>query len=127
MINFPLFPGYLFVKAGSDPASQLAVLKTTGAVRLLGNQSGPVPVPEQQVESLKLLTRVDSNLVTGPITGLKKGDPVMILEGPMAGFQGEFVHHKGKGRVIIKIDLLGQYAGVEIEADHIEKLPDLFA
>ncbi len=127
MIEIPLFPGYIFVKTGLAPASQLHILKTTGAVRLLGNQSGPVPVPQSQVESLKIMTSSNMDLITGANIRLEKGDPVIIIEGPMAGVTGEFTRYKGKGRVVIKIDALGQYAGVEVQEDMIEKVPGLLA
>ena len=127
MIEVPLFPGYIFVRSNFDPAHQLSILKTTGAVRFLGNAQGPLPVPDIQVASLKLMTSTSLDLVTGSIVQLKKGDPVMILEGPMAGLKGEFSQYKGKGRVIIKVDLLGQFAGVEVESDNIEKIPDFLS
>ena len=127
MIEIPLFPGYIFVKSGFEPSDQLNILKTIGAVRLLGNQAGPVPVPESQVESLKIMTSANLDLITGANIRLKKGDPVMILEGPLAGVTGEFTRYKGRGRVVIKIDVLGQYAGVEVEEENIEKVPDLLA
>lgn len=127
MIEVPLFPGYIFVKTGIGPAEQLNILKTTGAVRLLGNKTGPVPVPESQIESLKIITSVNTDLVTGTSIRLKKGDPVMILEGPMAGAKGEFTYYKGQGRVVIKIDVLGQYCGVDVDEENVEKLPDLSA
>ena len=94
MIEMPLFPGYVFVKSTRAPADQLPILKTLGAVRLLGNSAGPVPVPEHQIESLKLLTSVAQDLITGRIIDLKKGDPVIILEGPMAGLKGEFFEYR---------------------------------
>lgn len=127
MIETPLFPGYVFVKSTSTPADQLPILKTVGAVRLLGNSAGPMPVPEYQIESLRRLTSVTQNLVTGNIIELKKGDPVIILEGPMAGLKGDFFEHKGSGRVIIKVNLLGSYAGVEVDCDNVEKIPDLLS
>ncbi len=127
MIEIPLFPGYIFVKTSFDSADQLKVLKTTGAVRLLGSTQGPVPVPDRQIASLKLLTSANLDLITGTSIALKKGDPVMILEGPMAGLKGEFYRHKGQGRVVVKVDLLGQYAGVEVDYDNVEKIPDLLS
>ena len=127
MIETPLFPGYVFVKSTMAPVDQLPILKTVGAVRLLGNSKGPLPVPEHQIESLKILTSVAQDLITGSMIELKKGDPVMILEGPMAGLKGEFFEHKGKGRVIIKVDLLGRYAGLEVDYDKVEKIPDLLS
>ena len=127
MLERPLFPGYVFVRTTITPADQLAVLKTTGAVRLLGNQKGPLPVPDIQVASLKIMTSAGMDLLTGNSIQLVKGDIVQILRGPMAGVRGEFSTYKGKGRVIIKIDVLGQYAGVEVSEDDIEKVPDLIA
>lgn len=127
MIETPLFPGYPFVRSSFEPAYQLRILKTLGAVRLLGNQQGPVPVPDSQIESLKLMTNANMDLITGSTIQLTKGDPIMILQGPMAGLKGEFSRHKGKGRVIIKIDLLGQFAGVEIAEEDVEKIPDLLS
>jgi transcriptional antiterminator NusG len=127
MIEIPLFPGYLFVRSTFEPAYQLRILKTLGAVRLLGNKLGPVPIPDYQIESLKLMTSSNMDLITGNTIQLAKGDPVMILQGPMAGLKGEFSRHKGKGRIIIKVDLLGQYAGVEIAGEDVEKIPDLLS
>jgi len=127
MIEVPLFSGYVFVKSTPAPGDQLAILKTTGAVRLLGNAQGPVPVPDSQVDALKLLTSAGTDLITGTTVKLSKGDPVMILQGPMAGLRGEFFQHKGRGRVIVKVDLLGQYAGVEVDLDNVEKIPGLLS
>ena len=127
MIEYPLFPGYIFVRSTFHAADQLNILKTIGAVRLLGTQTGPVAIPDIQVESLKILTSSNMDLITGSNISLKNGDLVMIIKGPLAGIRGEFIRQKGKGRVVIKIDLLGQFAGTEIEEDKIEKLPELLA
>ena len=127
MIETPLFPGYIFVRSTQASSEQVRILKTIGAVRLLGSQKGPTPVPERQIQALKLLTSATQDLITGATIQLQQGDPVVILEGPMAGLKGEFFEHKGRGRVIVKIDLLGQYAGVEADLDNVEKIPDLLS
>ncbi|MBF0200299.1 MAG: UpxY family transcription antiterminator [Desulfamplus sp.] len=128
MINVPLFPGYIFVKISLDPREQLQVLKTVGAVRLLGGPQGPVPVPETHIESLKIITGSGMDVFTGN-TGpaLKQGEPVMVINGPMAGARGEFMKYKGTGRVIIRIEALGQYAAVEIDEDDLEKVPPILS
>jgi transcription antitermination factor NusG len=128
VIEVPLFPGYLFVKSSFDPACQLFILKTQGAVRFLGNQKGPVPVPDTQIASLKILTAADQDLITGPCSHLLvQGDPVMVMQGPFAGTRGEFIRYRGKGRIIVKLPLLGRYAGVEIDEDMVEKMPDFLS
>ncbi len=125
MLELPIFPGYIFVKSTIQSADQLKILKTIGAVRLLGNQSGPVAVPKSQIESLKILTSANLDLITGESIRLEKKDVVQILSGPMAGVRGEFERYQGRGRVIINIDLLKQYVGVEVSEKNIEKIPDL--
>jgi len=125
MIRVPLFPGYLFVKTDLHPNSHLEVVKTVGAVRLIGNQHRPIPVPEEALESLQIM--VDSN---NPVTTghrLKAGDKVMVVYGPFAGVVGTFVRHGGKGRVIVNIEALGQFAGVEVSEGDIEIIPEILS
>mgnify|MGYP000057747053 FL=1 len=43
-----------------------------------------------------------------------------MLHGPFAGVTGTFTRYGGKGRVIVNIDALGQYAGVEVSEADIE-------
>ena len=127
MLEKPIFPGYVFVKTSIYPPDHLSILKTVGAVRILGNTKGPVPVASGQIESLRILTSTDVDVITGSSARLEKGDPVMILEGPMAGLRGEFVQYKGKSRVVIHVDALRQFAGIEVEEHNVEKLPDILA
>ena len=123
MIRVPLFPGYVFVKTNLDPREHLEIVKTVGAVRLIGNQAGPVPVPEQTVESLRIMVGADDQIITGPI--LKKGDHVIVVVGPFAGVVGSFVRYGGKGRVIVDIEVLGQSASVDVSEDDVEKVPGI--
>ena len=125
MLERPLFPGYLFIRICGHPGDHLNALKTVGAVRLLGNNTGPVPVASGQIESLRILTGTETDVITGSSALLKRGDPVMILEGPMAGLKGEFVHYKGKSRVVIHVEALQQFAGIEVKEHNVEKLPGI--
>jgi len=123
MIRIPLFPGYLFVKTDLAPESHLEVVKTAGAVRLIGSKHGPLPVPEETVDSLKIMVATDHPVTTG--YNLKKGDKVLVVSGPFAGVSGTFVRYGGKGRVVVNIEALGQYAGVEVSEDEIEIVPKI--
>jgi transcription elongation factor/antiterminator RfaH len=125
MIRVPLFPGYLFVKTDLHPNSHLEVVKTAGAVRLIGNKLGPVPVPDETVDSLQIMVESNHPVTTGH--RLKSGDRVMVVYGPFAGVVGNFVRYGGKGRVIINIDVLGQYAGVEVGEEDIEIIPKILS
>ena len=123
MIRVPLFPGYVFVKTDLAPQSHLEIVKTAGAVRLIGSKQGPVPVPEETIESLKIMVSTEHPISTG--NQLKKGDKVLVVHGPLAGVTGTFIRYGGKGRVIVNIEALGQYAGVEVSEDDIEIVPKI--
>ncbi len=123
MIRVPLFPGYIFVRTDLHPNSHLEIVKTIGAVRLLGNKKGPLAVADETIESLQIM--VDSNHPVTTGQRLKKGDSVMVVYGPFAGVVGTFFRYRGKGRVIVNIEALGQYAGVEVNEEDIEFIPKI--
>jgi transcriptional antiterminator NusG len=125
MIRVPLFPGYIFVKTDLHPNSHLEVVKTAGAVRLIGNKQGPVHVPDETVNSLQIM--VDSNHPVTTGYRLKSGDRVMVVYGPFAGVVGTFVRYGSRGRVIVNIEALGQYAGVEVDEEDIEIIPKILS
>ena len=125
MIRVPLFPGYIFVKTDLHPNSHLEVVKTVGAVRLLGNKQGPLAVADATIESLQIM--VDSNHPVTTGHRLKTGDSVMVVHGPFAGVVGTFVRYGGKGRVIVNIEALGQYAAVEVDEEDIEFIPKILS
>jgi transcription termination/antitermination protein NusG len=122
-LRVPMFPGYLFVKTDLAPSEHLEIKKTVGVVTLVGNAGGPIPVPDHAVEALRIMARADSEVLTGH--AVKTGSRVMVVGGPFAGIEGVFVRRKGKGRVIVNIDPLERFAGVEISMDDIEVLPDM--
>jgi len=125
MIKVPLFPGYLFVKSDLNPYKHLEIVKTVGAVRLIGNKDGPIPVPSDTIKSLEIMVGGNNTVITG--SRFKKGDRVVVVYGPFSGVIGTFVRYGGKGRVIVNIEALGQFAGAEVSEEDIEKLPDILS
>lgn len=125
MIMVPLFPGYLFVRTDLNPHRHLEIVKTVGAVRLIGTKQGPVPVPDDTIASLEIMISTELPVATG--SRLQKGDRVMVISGPFAGVTGTFIRYRGKRRVVVNIEALGQYAGVEVDDSDVEPLPKILA
>ncbi len=121
MIRIPLFPGYIFVQTDMEPLERLDILKTVGVVRFIGNRSGPVPVDDATIDSLKIMVAADQDIHTG--SKMKKGDRVVVVQGPLTGVIGQFVHYRGRHRVVVHIEALGQFAAVEVDMAHIEAVP----
>ncbi len=123
MIQVPLFPGYVFVRSDLNPHQQLEIVKTVGVVRIIANRQGPLPVGDETIASLKIMVAADRQIITG--RQLRRGDQVIVVAGPMAGVVGSFVRYRGRNRVVVNIEALGQYAAVEIDADAVEPLASI--
>ena len=124
MIQVPLFPGYVFVKTDLNPYEHIEIVKTVGAVRIIGYKDGPLAVPQESIESLKIMVAGNSSVTTG--TRFKKGDMVMVINGPFAGITGTFIRYKGrKERIVVYIEALGQFASVEVSEDDFEIIPGI--
>jgi transcription antitermination factor NusG len=67
----------------------------------------------------------DHSVTTG--YNLQKGDRVMVVYGPFTGVIGTFVRYRGKERVIVNVEALGQYAGVEVGEEDIEIIPKILS
>jgi len=96
-----------------------------GAVRLVGSKDGPVPVLADTIESLKIMVSSGHPIATG--SRFQKGDRVMVVAGPFAGVNGLFVRYRGKGRVVVYIEALGQYAQAEVDEEDIEMIPKIMS
>ncbi len=125
MIRLPLFPGYVFVRTDLSPGHHLEIVKTAGAVKLVGSTHGPIPVPKETIQSLQIMVATDAPITTGFM--FTKGDPVMVISGPFSGVIGIFDHYRGQGRIIVHIEALGQFASVEVDACDVEKIPEILS
>lgn len=116
LIQVPLFPGYLFVKISL--LRRLEVLKAYGAVQIVGNSTGPVPIPEEQIANVR--TFVEVGLKCDPHPYLKIGTKAKIKEGPLAGFEGILIRKKNRSLFVLSIDLIQRSISVELGSWLIE-------
>ncbi len=119
LVEFPLFPGYLFVHIHPDPESYVSVLKARGAVTFVAlESSNPTPVPSGEIRSLKAVVESGKEMDIYP--ELREGARVRVRRGPLAGADG-VLERKGDGnRFLVNIQILGRSIGVRIYDDDIE-------
>ena len=55
ILTKPIFKGYLFVRLQINPEKHLEILKTLGVIQILKNSQGPLTIPDDQIQNMKLL------------------------------------------------------------------------
>jgi transcription termination/antitermination protein NusG len=119
LVDFPLFPGYLFVWIHESPEDYMNVLRTRGAVRIVSSEAGrPTPVPSGEIDSLRLI--VESGEAVDIYPHLREGTPVRVRRGPLAGAEGIITNKLDQYSLVVNVDLLGRSVGVKIHADDVE-------
>ena len=121
-ILVPLIPGYVFVRSDLNVESYWDIIKTVGVVRMVGFEGKPAAARQEEISSLMILNGTDRTVQNRAY--MKRGDKVMIMEGPLRGLVGFYLKHKGKSeKVVVSIELLHRSLAVEIEDWALEKVP----
>ncbi len=116
-VEEPLIRCYIFVKI--DNRDYYNVLNTQGVVCFITFEGKAVPVPENQIDILRKVVATETD-VEVTADKFEPGDSVRIVSGPMIGLEGELVDYRGKRRVMIRIETIGQQLIVSIPAGFLE-------
>jgi transcription antitermination factor NusG len=116
-VDWPLFPGYCFARF--DPADALPILKCTGVVNIVSFDGKPAPIPEIELDSIRLL--VGSELQYDPCPLIHEGMMVEVVHGPLKGVVGRLMRKDApKARLVLSVDLIGQAVSVEVDAADVK-------
>jgi transcription antitermination factor NusG len=118
----PFFPGYGFLLFEFPQHYQL-VKFTRGVKRVVGNQDGPIPIPEETIQAIK--AREVGGLVEFEKHGQEPavGDEIEVVEGPLRGLKGVFKREIGdKERVLILLSYVSYQGQLIIEKNKLKKI-----
>ena len=116
-IDWPLFPGYCFARF--DPANTLAILKCAGVVNIVSFEGKPAPIPEYELENIRVL--VGSDLQYDPCPMIREGTMVEVVHGPLRGVIGRLLRKDAKrASLVLSVDLIGQGVTVEVDAADVK-------
>jgi len=118
----PFFIGYEFIRF-EYPAQYRLVKYTRGVKNIIGNEAGPIPVPE------KVINTVKAREINGLIELCKYGstpevgDEIEVMEGPLIGLKGIFKKEiSQRERALILLNFLSYQGQLVIEKRKIKKL-----
>jgi transcriptional antiterminator RfaH len=117
-IDTPLFPSYLFVKL-EDVQSYFRSLEIDGVLQYVRTGKQITSVNEEVINNLKLII---SNL-PGKVEVLSEsicpGEKLYISEGPFTGFCCEVIQHKGKQKILVRIELLQRSILLDMPVEYL--------
>ena len=117
VVQVPLFPGYIFVRAHLDARVRIAVLSIWGALTFVGPQRDAMPIPDTQIEDIRTLLNTKVSL--SPYPFLKVGQRVRVRGGALDGVEGILVTN-GQKRLVISVESIHRSLSLTIEGYDIE-------
>jgi transcription termination/antitermination protein NusG len=117
-VTVPLFSGYLFVRVNLLKDNKLHVLKTPGVVGFVGNNTGPLPIPDRQIGDIRAVLNNGVEYTVYPF--LEEGDRVRVVRGVLAGVEGTLVRTNSTSRLVISIEMIHKSLAVSVSRQDVE-------
>ena len=113
-----MFPNYIFVKF--HPIDDYRLIKYTRGVKSIVHFGDKiVPLPDEAIAYIR--AKLEDGVATIEKHKFKKGEKVLVKEGPFKGLSGIFEKElEGKERVMILLDSVKFSVSMEIDGDLIE-------
>jgi transcription antitermination factor NusG len=118
VISVPLFPGYLFVQIPKTVESRLSVQKVPGVVNFVGNQNGPLAIPESELDGVRTILSRGNRCSPHPFP--QSGDRVRVVSGALVGLEGTFIRHGAQSKLVISVEMIRRSVSVNLSASDVE-------
>ncbi|QEM10890.1 UpxY family transcription antiterminator [Mucilaginibacter rubeus] len=116
MIETPLFPSYVFVKANTG--EQLKVKQVPGVINFVSYGGKPVVLNDTEIERIKSIVDNYSEVELMSIQNLNIGNRVKIKDGLLYNYQGVVTQIMGK-TILMTIEQLNCVLTVKVNVDQI--------
>lgn len=112
-VEVPLFNSYIFVHA--DALSYYSALNIPGIARFIHFGGQAAVLSDKAIEEVRQI--VSSGYAVSEHTEFfSEGEEIIIMSGPLKGFEGIMLRNKGQTSVIIQVDGLMQTIKAEVPA-----------
>lgn len=112
-VEVPLFNSYIFVHA--DAFSYYSALNIPGIVRFIHFGGQAAVMSDKAIDEVRQIV-TSGYVVSEDTQTFTIGEEIMIMSGPLKGFEGIMLRNKGQTSVIIQVEGLMQTMKVEVPA-----------
>lgn len=120
IVQWPVFPSYVFCRFRKEDL--LDVVKTPGIARVVNHNGAPAVIRDTEMENLQRM--VDGLAASGqepePTHDFQTGQPVRVVRGPFKGVTGLVREVRGRKRLLVAIEEIGQGIEVDIAVELLE-------
>ncbi|RKX71312.1 hypothetical protein DRP53_02135 [candidate division WOR-3 bacterium] len=121
-IEKPLFRSYVFVQSRPLPDHLIQIYRTYGLVYILGKNGRPEPIPDEDIESIRIFVtkkpddiRIYHHLV--------KGQKVIVASGPLKGAIGVILERRDKKKeLVVSIELMKRSVAVTLSEERVDPI-----
>jgi transcription antitermination factor NusG len=118
VVDVPLFPSYVFIQTADTPATRILVLRTLGVVQFVGVRGAGIPIPDEQIESVRIV--LEHGIRFTPFPYLNVGQRVRIRGGSLEGVQGILLGMNGDQSLIISVELIQRSLAIRVAGYQVE-------
>lgn len=113
-------PGYILIEVSLDNRLRDVIVSLPSIVGFAGTTSGPQPLQKDEVD--RILGRVEERKdITTAETSFREGDPVKVIEGPFANFNGTVKEvNVEKQKLKVEVGILGRKTPIELDFHQVE-------
>lgn len=114
-----IFPGYVMVEMIITDDSWYVVRNTPGVTGFVGSGVKPIPLAEEEVQSILKGMGVE----TTPTSDFAVGETVRVVAGPFVNFSGTISEvNPEKGKLRVNVSMFGRETPVELDFSQVAKL-----
>jgi len=117
-VEVPMFSCYAFVRIVHTVEERLKVLQTPGVLGFVGSERQGTPIPEEQIESLRIA--INEKIPCFPHGFMGAGRRVRIRGGSLDGVEGILVRQGEDESLILSVELLHRSVAIRVEGYDIE-------
>jgi transcription antitermination factor NusG len=120
MVAMPLFQGYVFVRIAPTGEQLLRVLKVPGGVDFVRSRTGPLAIPDGEIEDVRAV--LTHGVGCSPHPFLKAGDRVRVVRGALAGIEGTLIRSGSQSKLVISVEMIQRSVAVSVAEQDVEPL-----
>lgn len=117
-VEVPMFSCYAFVRIAQTTGERLKVFRTPGVLGFVGNERQGTPIPDEQVEHLRMAIKEKIPCAVHPFISI--GQRVRIRGGSLNGMEGILVGQGGDQSVVLSVELLRRSVSIRVDGYNIE-------